>query len=38
MNSERWQQVKKIYQSALDLEPGRRETFLREKCGAMILF
>ena len=33
MNSERWRQVKQLYNSALELEPGRREVFLREACG-----
>jgi eukaryotic-like serine/threonine-protein kinase len=32
MNPERWQRVKQIYQSALEVEPAGREIFLREKC------
>ena len=28
-----WQRVKQVYQSALDHEPGRRQSFLREACA-----
>ncbi len=33
MSIDRWQRVKEIYNSALDLEPGGREAYLREACG-----
>ena len=33
MSIDRWQRVKDIYNSALDLEPGGREAYLREACG-----
>jgi eukaryotic-like serine/threonine-protein kinase len=33
MNPERWGQIKQIYHSALGLEPGRREAFLKEACA-----
>ncbi|RPJ86154.1 MAG: serine/threonine protein kinase, partial [Acidobacteria bacterium] len=33
MNPDRWGQIKQIYHSALELEPGRREEFLREACA-----
>jgi TolB-like protein/Flp pilus assembly protein TadD len=33
MSSERWERVKQIYAAALEVEPGRREKFLREACG-----
>jgi serine/threonine protein kinase len=33
MNPERWGQIKQIYYSALELEPGRREGFLKEACA-----
>ena len=33
MSVDRWQRVKEIYNSALDLEPGRREAYLREACA-----
>ena len=32
MKQERWQQIKQIYQEALDSEPSRREAFLKEAC------
>jgi serine/threonine protein kinase len=32
MNPERWQQIKKVYQSALGLDPGQREEFLKKAC------
>ncbi len=32
MNPERWQKVKQIYQSALEVAPAGREIFLRDKC------
>ncbi|RPJ52641.1 MAG: serine/threonine-protein kinase, partial [Acidobacteria bacterium] len=34
MNPDRWGQIKRIYHSALELEPGRREEFLREACAS----
>ena len=33
MNPERWEQIKQIYHSALELEPGRREVYLKEACA-----
>jgi len=33
MNPERWQQIKQLYNSALELEPDRRDAFLREACA-----
>jgi formylglycine-generating enzyme required for sulfatase activity/dienelactone hydrolase/predicted Ser/Thr protein kinase len=33
MNPERWQQIKRLYNSALELEPGRREAYLKKACG-----
>lgn len=32
MNSERWQQVERLYRSALEHEPARRGAFLAEAC------
>src|SRR2546421_12911904 len=34
MTPKRWQKVKEIFQSALDLAPGKRSAFLSEACGA----
>jgi hypothetical protein len=33
MNPERWQKIKRLCHSGLKLEPGRRESFLREACA-----
>jgi len=33
MNPDRWVQIKQIYHSALELEPGRREEFLKGACA-----
>ncbi len=33
MNAERWQRIKQLYNSALDLEPDRQEAFLDEACA-----
>src|SRR5256886_1255969 len=33
MTSERWEQVGKLYQAALALQPAERETFLDDACG-----
>src|SRR5437870_2987388 len=33
MTSERWEQVGKLYQAALRLQPDERETFLDDACG-----
>jgi hypothetical protein len=33
MTAERWQQVKEIFQSALDRAPGERSAFLTSACG-----
>jgi|GEM_PF-579240 len=32
MNPERWGRIKKLHQSALEVEPGRREEYLRKAC------
>ncbi len=32
MNPERWKQIKKLYESALELEPGLREEYLERAC------
>jgi len=34
MNPERWQQVKRLYERALALDPLRREVFLSAACAA----
>jgi serine/threonine protein kinase len=33
MNAERWQQVKQIYNAALDLDAGQRKAFLDDACA-----
>jgi len=33
MEPERWQQIERLYDSALKLEPGARERFLKEACA-----
>ena len=33
MNPERWEQIKDLFGSALEREPGERSAFLREACG-----
>ena len=33
MNPERWQQIKQLYNSALELDPSQRNAFLREACA-----
>jgi len=33
MKPERWQQIERLYDSALKLEPGARERFLKEACA-----
>src|SRR2546430_17593061 len=33
MTPERWEQVGKLYQAALALQPAERETFLDDACG-----
>jgi TolB-like protein/Flp pilus assembly protein TadD/predicted Ser/Thr protein kinase len=33
MEPELWQQIERIYNLALEIEPGRRKTFLAEACG-----
>jgi formylglycine-generating enzyme required for sulfatase activity len=33
MTSERWQQVEKLYQAALEREPSQRAAFLKEACA-----
>ena len=33
MDPERWRQIKRIYHSAIGLEPGRRMEFLRKACS-----
>jgi len=38
VNSERWQQIKRLYSAALELEADQREAFLKEACaGDMAL-
>ncbi|RPJ63871.1 MAG: hypothetical protein EHM23_01305, partial [Acidobacteria bacterium] len=32
MNPERWGRIKKLHQSVLEVEPGRREEYLRKAC------
>ncbi len=36
MNPERWGRIKQVYQSALEVEPGRREEYLREACAGDV--
>src|SRR5437016_14296344 len=36
MTSERWQRVKEIFQSALDLDPADRAAFLAEVCDGDV--
>jgi len=33
MNPERWEQIEKLYNSALEVESGRRESFLKDACA-----
>jgi len=33
MKPERWQEIERLYNSVLQLEPGRREAFLKEACA-----
>jgi len=33
MTPERWERIKQVYHSALELEPGRRDVFLKEACA-----
>ncbi|MBZ5617075.1 MAG: hypothetical protein LAO23_24030 [Acidobacteriia bacterium] len=33
MNPERWQEIERVYNSALAVEPGRRESFLKTACA-----
>ena len=33
MNPERWQEIEKLYNSALGVEPSQRESFLNEACA-----
>ncbi len=33
MNPERWQQIKQLYNSALEIEPDRQKAFLDEACA-----
>ena len=33
MEPERWQQIERLYDSAINLEPGAREHFLKEACA-----
>jgi hypothetical protein len=37
MNSERWHQIEEIYCSALEIEPGQREAFLKQRCSGDAL-
>lgn len=34
MNRERWEKVKELFGSAVELDPSQRSAFLREACGA----
>jgi hypothetical protein len=34
MNPERWNRIRQIYQSALECEPQRQESFLKKACAA----
>ena len=34
MAPERWQRIERLYHTALEQEPGRREVYLREACGS----
>ncbi|HEY7751732.1 MAG TPA: serine/threonine-protein kinase, partial [Ignavibacteriaceae bacterium] len=33
MNPNRWDEVQKLFESALELDPKKRENYLKEKCG-----
>lgn len=33
MNRERWEKVKELFGSAVEVDPGKRSAFLREACG-----
>jgi len=33
MDTQRWQQIEEIFQSALDLALGERKDFIAEQCG-----
>src|SRR5262245_3470367 len=33
MNTERWQQIKKIFHAAMEVEPERRSTYVADACG-----
>jgi len=33
MNPERWGRIKQVHQSAIEVEPGRRDEYLREACA-----
>jgi hypothetical protein len=33
MNAERWQQIEKIYNSALEMDPADRSRYVREACA-----
>ena len=37
MTPERWQQVKKIFQSALELHPGVRSAYVAQACGDDVM-
>jgi hypothetical protein len=36
MDRERWEEIKQIHNSALEIRAGRREESLRETCGGDI--
>jgi serine/threonine-protein kinase len=33
MEPDRWQRIERLYHTALEQEPARREVYLREACG-----
>src|SRR2546423_1227216 len=36
MKAERWHLLEELYHAALELEPGRRDDYLHEVCGADV--
>ena len=37
MNADKWQDMKQLFASALELRPEERETFLHNHCGDDVL-
>ncbi len=33
MDPERWKEIERLCQTALEIEPGKRETYLKEACA-----